>query len=236
MIKNSSFSSQGKNKLNQDAILFYSTDNHTYLFAIADGMGGKYGGNIASNYSLNLVEELFKEDNNISIKNMFSLISEKLKEFSKKFTEYSKMGTTLTICIVRNNRLYYGHVGDCRIYHLRNEGIVSKTKDQTELQELLDKKVINKYAAKSYHRKNILLSVMSATSSYTLEEGYFDIQTKDRLLLLSDGVYNVIRNKKYIRDLSLTSTSLNVFIDKIRNTIIENGVIDDYSCIGIEIE
>lgn len=236
MLDISYFSLQGKNKLNQDAIIHYSYDENNHLIAIADGMGGKKGGNIASNYALNAIEELYKDNLNISIKDLFQQVSERLNEFTKKIPEFKEMATTLTVCIIKENFITYGHVGDCRIYHLRNEGIVSKTKDQTELQELLDKKVINKYNAKLYHRKNILLSVMSSNTPYTLEDGIFEIKKGDRIMLLSDGVYNVIRNKKYIRDISLESDNINIFTEKIKTTIQNTGIVDDYSCITVEIK
>jgi protein phosphatase len=230
------FSLQGKNKLNQDAILHYSYDENNHLIAIADGMGGKKGGNIASNYVLNIIEELYKNNININIKELFQQVSQNLITFTQKLPEFKEMATTLTVCIIKDNFIIYGHVGDCRIYHLRNEGIVSKTKDQTELQELLDKKVINKYNAKLYHRKNILLSVMSSSNLYTLEDGIFEIQKGDRIMLLSDGVYNVIRNKKYIRNLSIESSNVNIFTEKIKSIIETTGILDDYSCITIEIK
>lgn len=235
MIKTNYFSKQGKNKLNQDSILQIKSENEIYLFAIADGMGGEKGGNLASNYSLNTVQELFNNNNQISMKDLFKFTSEKLNKLSKVLPEYSNMATTLTICIIKNNTAYIGHVGDCRIYHLRDKGIMSRTKDQTEVQKLIDDKILTKSLAKNYHRKNILLSLLSNSIDYNLQEDTFDIINGDRILLLSDGVYNVLKNKIYIRDLSIKSLTINNLLYKIEETIEKEKIIDDYSCIGIEI-
>ena len=235
MIKTNYFSKQGKNKLNQDSILQIKSENEIYLFAIADGMGGEKGGNIASNYSLNIVQELFSNNNQISMKDIFKSTSAKLNKLSKALPEYSNMATTLTICIIKNNTAYIGHVGDCRIYHLRDKGIMSRTKDQTEVQKLLDDKILTKSLAKSYHRKNILLSLLSNSIDYNLQEDTFEVINGDRILLLSDGVYNVLKNKIYIRDLSIKSFTINDLVYKIEETIEKEKIIDDYSCIGIEI-
>jgi len=235
MIKTHYFSKQGKNKLNQDSILQIKSENEIYLFAIADGMGGEKGGNIASNYSLNIVQELFNDNNQISMKDIFKFTSEKLKKLAKVLPEYSNMATTLTICIIKNHTAYIGHVGDCRIYHLRDKGIMSRTKDQTEVQKLLDDKILTKSLAKNYHRKNILLSLLSASINYNLQEDKFDVMNGDRILLLSDGVYNVLKNKIYIRDLSIKSLTINDLLYNIEEAVEKEKIIDDYSCIGIEI-
>jgi len=233
MIEIASFCMQGKNKLNQDAILHLKLDD-IYLFAIADGMGGELGGNIASNFSLNIVQEVFLDKSHISIKEIFEKVSNRLKNLSKVMSKYEKMATTLTICIIRDNIAYVGHVGDCRIYHLRDKGIMRRTKDQTEVQKLLDDKILTKSLAKNYHRKNILLSVMSSSIEYKLQENQFKLVNKDRLLLLSDGVYNVIDNKILIRDISLKSSNIKDFSINFLKEIESKRVKDDYSCISIQ--
>ena len=234
MIEISTFTSQGKNKLNQDAIMHLKSKNNIYLFAIADGMGGEAGGNLASNYSLNIIQDLFLDNDQIKIKDIFKSVSHALEKLSI-VTKYTKMATTLTILIIKENKAYVGHVGDCRIYHLRKDGIMSRTSDQTELQKLLDEKIITKSLAENYHRKNILLSVMSSHSQYELQERSFDILSKDRILLLSDGVYNVVKNKVYIRDISLEENNIHHFSVRLEQSIKSEKIIDDYSCISIDI-
>lgn len=233
MIEVASFCIQGKNKLNQDAVLHLKSDD-VYLFAIADGMGGELGGSLASSLSLNTVEELFLENKNISIKEIFEKVSNQLKSLSELVPKYKKMATTLTICIVKNNIGYVGHVGDCRIYHLRDDGIMRRTKDQTEVQKLLDDKILTKSLAKNYHRKNVLLSVMSNAIEYQLQESTFELINKDRLLLLSDGVYNVIDNKIIIRDISLSNNNIKDFSVSLQKEIESRKIKDDYSCISIQ--
>ena len=233
MIEIASFCIQGKNKLNQDAVLHLKSDD-IYLFAIADGMGGELGGSLASSLSLITVEELFLENKDISIKEIFEKVSNQLKSLSEFVPKYEKMATTLTICIVKNNIGYVGHVGDCRIYHLRDEGIMRRTKDQTEVQKLLDEKILTKSLAKNYHRKNVLLSVMSNAIEYQLQESTFELINKDRLLLLSDGVYNVIDNKIIIRDISLSNNNIKDFSVNLQKEIESRKIKDDYSCISIQ--
>ncbi len=117
--------------------------------------------------------------------------------------EYSEMGTTLTVAVIQGNKVTLGHVGDTRLYHLRNKGIIARTKDQTEVQKLLDDGILNKQRAKNYHRRNVLLSVLTPDRDYELQSTSFNLDTHDRLLLLTDGAYS-LASKLELRDLSLS--------------------------------
>lgn len=233
MINISSFSHFGKNGLNQDAILIKQYADIS-LLAIADGMGGAYGGSIAANIALMTVSDLFEEDQKITMKSLFHSVQLKFQEVSQKLPEFKKMATTLTICILDSKKAIVGHVGDTRIYHLRDNGIKYRTKDQTEVQKLLDEGVLTKVTADSYPRKNILLSVMSAYREYELYEIEFEIKKHDRVVLLTDGVYNVLKNLALFRDLSINK-DISSFASEVKQLIEEIGVVDDYSAIFSEI-
>ncbi|MCF6252940.1 MAG: hypothetical protein L3J75_16980 [Methylococcaceae bacterium] len=120
------------------------------------------------------------------------------------------------------------------VYHLRDTGIISITKDQTEVQRLIDDGVLSRKRAANYHRRNILLSAISNYSDYTLFQTEFYILAGDRLVLLSDGSYNLIR-KKEIRDLSLQEHNLSNLSNKILNLIESREIRDDYSFVACQI-
>ena len=75
---------------------------------------------------------------------------------------------------------------------------------------------------------------MSSTIEYKLQENQFELVDKDRLLLLSDGVYNVIDNKIIIRDISLDSNNIKDFSVNFQKEIESKKIKDDYSCISIQ--
>lgn len=224
-----SFTKKGRDKPNQDSVLSISIDGK-HLLAIADGMGGKAGGGIASTTVLEVIEKAFKGSPEITIPELFHQAHEELIKKSIDNSELSEMGTTLSLCLVDKDEVKVGHVGDTRIYHLRNAGILTRTKDQTELQHLLDEGVISKRKAKTYKRKHILLSVLTPSKIYDLFVTEFNLIKGDRLMLCSDGFYSLL-SKLEARDLSINSETIDVLSTKLLNLVESRDIHDDYSLI-----
>lgn len=116
-------------EMNQDSFYVSDKNDGIKLFILADGMGGYKGGEIASNlavmsaknYICNNFPNILKEKEEI-----LKLLSDAIEyanfvvyEKSKESTEISDMGTTLDICLIYNNKVFIGHVGDSRIYRIR---------------------------------------------------------------------------------------------------------------------
>ncbi|AGP46778.1 serine/threonine-protein phosphatase [Pantoea ananatis] len=228
------FSHQGRKKENQDSYLSIRLDNGAYLLAIADGVGGHEGGLLASFTAIREVSSLFNKDNEANINYVFSMVKAAIIHEAKE-KKAPKMATTLTICYINNNKVSVGHVGDCRLYHLRDTGIITKTIDQSERQKLIDAGVLTKERAKFYHRRNILLSVLSSDADFDLFETTFDLQLNDRLLLVSDGVYNLCSKKELVTMSSLHS-DINNWLNSIVSLIQSRVVKDDYTGIGFEMK
>lgn len=224
-----SFSKKGRDKPNQDAILSLEANGYT-LIAVADGMGGKHGGEIASAEVMKLIGETFSSTPSIAVPELFEKAHQSLIAKSNTDSKLSEMGTTLSLCIINGNRAAIGHVGDTRIYHLRGQGIVTRTKDQTELQHLLEEGVISKKKAKNYKRKNILLSVLTPAKNYELYTVDFDLESDDRLVLCSDGFYSLV-SKLEIKDSSVATESSEQLKTKLLALVESKQIHDDYSCI-----
>ncbi|EQC1055750.1 PP2C family protein-serine/threonine phosphatase [Providencia rettgeri] len=228
------FSHKGKKHENQDSLLAMSLSENELVIAIADGVGGREGGKIAAMTALATLAEQYNENKNISMQEIFIKVKDGINHTANVLKMY-KMATTMTVCHIINNNIVVGHVGDCRLYHIRNNGIVTMTKDQSEKQKLIDNGVLSKERALNYHRRNVLYSVISSDTSYEIYESEFLVQSKDRLLLLSDGVYNVC-SKKEILNLSNNSNSINDWMNKLNSLVVEKGIIDDYSALALAIE
>lgn len=226
------FSEAGRGKPNQDAFLIKLIDDNTLVIAIADGMGGTYGGDIASKLAIDVVSKQF-DIRNTSIPSIFREVKSAIDNKVLEIPELNKMGTTLTLALVHNNSVTIGHVGDTRLYHLREAGIISKTKDQTEVQKLLDDGILTKERAKNYHRRNVLLSVITSARDYELQTETFNIELGDRLVLMTDGAYSLVL-KKELRDLSLASNCVDGYLDNIREIIKNRPIRDDYTVVVIE--
>ncbi|MEQ8406841.1 MAG: protein phosphatase 2C domain-containing protein [Gammaproteobacteria bacterium] len=228
------FSEAGPKGHNQDSVRFSEIHDGAKLIAIADGVGGNIGGGAASKTAVDVVQQLFQSNSQLDISEYYSAVKSQLDVSASKDSTLERMATTLSICIIEcSGRCRVGHVGDSRVYHLRGKGLITLTEDQTERQELLNAGVISKRRAANYHRRNILVSAMSPNYEYELAEIEVSLQTGDRLLLVTDGVYEAI-SKKEIRDLSLSSESVEVFCERLHASLLNVGPADDYTALCYE--
>lgn len=226
------FSEQGREYSNQDSVLACKDGART-LIAIADGMGGKEAGDMASQIAIKTLRNEFEKTSNLDLSAIFRLVKDAISSYSSK-QNIKQMGTTLTVCLIEGEKAYVAHVGDTRLYHLRNNGIISITKDQTEVQKLLDDGVLSKKRAVKYHRRNVLLSAMTNYTDYSLFQTEFFINKGDRLLLFSDGAYDLI-SKVEMRNLSINELDVSNLSMKIRSLIESRVIKDDYSLVACEI-
>lgn len=229
-----SFSMPGRSKPNEDSTLIKGLADGSFVLGIADGMGGKPGGAIASKTTVDLISSFIESNPSASISTLFEEVKKGLIVKGSEIKDFEHMATTLSLVFVKDKRAQVGHVGDCRIYHLRSNGLISRTKDQTEVQRLIDDGILSKQRAQDYHRKNILLSVMNASDSYELQLNEFELEAGDRLLLLTDGAHSLIQ-KNEIRDLSVNNSSIEKFLLEMKKTIESRKIRDDYSAVACEI-
>lgn len=228
------FSEGGRDYPNQDSCLIKYVNDSLFVIAIADGMGGKKGGEIASRLAIKVISEEV-DALNLSIPSLFQKAQLSIENKAKFDLENYEMGTTLTVAIIQKQNVTVGHVGDTRLYHLREQGIVSITKDQTEVQKLIDEGILTKRRAKNYHRRNILLSVLTPNKDFELQTSSFKIKERDRLLLLTDGAYS-LASKLELRDLSVTYHELNAFLAQIKTLIESKKIHDDYTVVSLQVD
>lgn len=198
--------------------------------ALADGVGSYSGGGVAAKTAIDFVE---KFEIPIVEQDFSRLFEECLLHLSNSAKEL-RLGTTLTVLVNAGDKVIFGHVGDCRLYHLRGDGLMTATHDQTEVAYLQQQGVLNRYDALTYHRANVLMSVLAPNKAYTLETGAFGVREGDRLILCSDGFYKGLA-KRLIRDISVTNLEFDEFARGIEGAISLAKKDDDASALIIQI-
>jgi serine/threonine protein phosphatase PrpC len=106
------------------------------------------------------------------------------------------MGTTLTALLIRDNRVALLHVGDSRCYRLRGNTFEQLTHDHTVLQELLDSGTISISDAAEHPQRSMLTQVLMGEGSIAPVLMVYEVNSKDRFLLCSDGLSSVLTEKE----------------------------------------
>lgn len=228
-----SFSNLGPRASNQDRLLNPKVIEGYCIAAIADGMGGTEGGATAAEIAIDLTRNLTADPEKMG--DVFPLVVEQLRSIRETDAALAKMGTTLSVLMIKGSTVYTAHVGDTRIYHLRGPGLKTLTEDQTEVAELRRKGVLSESQARRHPRRNVLSSALTPSGNYKVHYSRSDVEIGDRILLVTDGVYQTIL-KGAVINTSARHASISGLLDEIEIRASENGPTDNYSAIGIQIE
>jgi PPM family protein phosphatase len=168
------------------------------LVVIADGMGGHEGGQVASGIAVDVLLKTFLQgpagEPASVLESAFLSAHAAIQEHAVQHPELKGMGTTCTAALLRDGSLNFGHVGDSRLYLLRDGAIGSLTRDHSYVQQLVDGGVITPEQAKTHPGRNILTSALGAELGIPADvtESPIALQSGDILLMCTDGLHGLV--------------------------------------------
>jgi PPM family protein phosphatase len=180
---------------------------HPRLLAVADGMGGHAGGEVASSIALLVLarrsaifldHEVDQDSSDDLFNSSIEDIDEALKEASDEDPDLAGLGTTLTSLFIRNNQLALLHVGDSRLYRIQGATIEQLSIDHTVMQELLAAGTITESDIAEHPQRSMLTQALMGTGTLSIGLHIFDAKESDRYILCSDGLSGVIDDKKIL--------------------------------------
>lgn len=198
---------------NEDSVIVVKNASSEYLLAVADGMGGHRGGEIASSIAISHIGKRFMEMGSIGTKeDTIRWISESSKEanaliykYTNEHPESTGMGTTLVMAIMTSDFLLFGNIGDSSGYVYKNKQLHKITTDHTLVNLLVKSGELTLEEAKDHPRKNVLMRALGANIS--VEVDIFDVETDvDGIMLCSDGLTNMLDDEQIAKVLSEKST------------------------------
>ena len=151
-------------------------------------------------------------------------------EKSKEVEELSGMGTTLEVCLIYNNKVYIGHVGDSRIYRIRKDVIRKLTKDHSYVQQLVEDKKITREEAKTHPKKNMLTKALGCTPYVEPDIRARNFEKGDIFVMCSDGLTNMVDAKRIYE---LVRKDINKAADELINEANAAGGYDNITVIII---
>ena len=229
-------------EINEDN--FYITDNQfseIQLFILADGMGGCNAGEIASKDAIictkNYIETNFentpkdKESLLKLIKSSMEYSNMLVYENSLENKSLEGMGTTLEVCLIYNNRAYIGHIGDSRIYRIRNDFMRKLTQDHSYVQKLVQEGTITKEEAEHHEKKNILMKALGCNAYIEPDVMVKGFQKGDTIIICSDGLTNMVKTDDIYK---IVNDNFEQATKELIDLANQNGGIDNITVITIK--
>lgn len=235
-------------KTNEDHGAHFITQNGL-VSVVCDGMGGHVGGAIASEVAITTIHEFldsqYFEDPREAIGLAIDAANNAIIQRTMVEPELSGMGSTCVLLIVRDAKVYIGHVGDSRIYLIREKKITQLTKDHSFVQMLVDMGEISKEQAEHHPRKNEITNALGLPnmSPATVKVEPITPQAGDCFLLCSDGlsgmvsdcnIEKIVSRQRELRtqeraDLLVQTANANGGVDNITVELVEFTITPDVS-------
>jgi protein phosphatase len=196
-----------KRSNNQDSMCSIAAPNTlagvTALVAVADGMGGHKGGEVASALAIEgVVGRLGKSSGvNLATGNRSELIANVVRQIhadvlaAGNTPETTGMGTTLSIAVIESNRMLVGHVGDSRIYRVRDGQFAQLTQDHSWVADEVRRGNLTEAEAEVHPRRNLLSQAVGVTQTIVPMVAEFDLSIGDKIMLCSDGLHGLVSNE-----------------------------------------
>ena len=220
---------------NEDSVGIYEIENGI-LAIVCDGLGGNKAGDVASQLSVNTVYEFFKSSNQIDyLERIKSAIIEANNIILYKASissDFKGMATTIEVLFLRENTAYFGHVGDSRMYFLRNGKLKQLTKDHSLVQKLIDEGFLTVNEAEHHPNRNIIMRALGDTSAIEIDLSKItlDLTDKGLFFLCTDGVTTVVKDN----ELEAIFINYDNIKETLSNLIIQRGAPDNFTFVCIK--
>jgi protein phosphatase len=195
---------------NQDS---FATEPKLGLVIVADGMGGHAAGEQASSSAVLTVLEVFSRydfekgtlggsEQTYSVEEIIALAlqeaNERIMIASVSDANLQGMGTTAIVCVDKGGTLHIGHIGDSRVYRIRDGNAEQITEDHSIVQQLVRAGAISQAEAQVHPYKNVITRCLGMASEIEPDILKAPLQTGDRFVICSDGMSNFVTNQRLV--------------------------------------
>jgi len=224
---------------NEDFLLFWEPEEFDLaqklgsIAILADGVGGENHGDIASQLAAETALAAFKETDPAATptdvaRRIFDAAAAKVFQAAQ---DKGRMATTLLASIYRHDKVTIAHVGDSRLYRLRDNRFEQMTLDHSLLQELVDRGFYSPEEAQRATNKNYVTRALGVEQNVEVEIHEQPVQKSDYYVLCSDGLSDMIEDE----DIHLTISTFSANLDTVAKQLIQlsndNGGRDNVSVI-----
>jgi protein phosphatase len=207
-------------KNNEDA---YLVDDGRGLYAVADGIGGHEGGEVASRIAVETLSEVFRErragdlalsssslipavdPNLFALTDAFTLANTKIRQVAAQHANLLHMGTTMTALFLCEKTAYVAHVGDSRVYQLRAGVLTQVTEDHSVIAEQLHAGLLTPEQARTSPYRHVITRALGIGPELIVDPRMIEVKPDDAFLLCTDGLTEMVDDAEVRRILSNAS-------------------------------
>jgi PPM family protein phosphatase len=178
------------------------------LAVVADGMGGHEGGQEASRLAVETVREFYYEgfhgDPRAALIESLMTAHSRIQRYADLNPAFYGMGTTCTAIVILGRRLYFAHVGDSRLYLIREGHITRLTHDHSYVGRLVETGLVRAEDAETHPQRHILTAALGAGLNAVVDsnEQALELLDGDDLLLCTDGLWGLVTEEEIARAVS----------------------------------
>ncbi|MBF0470636.1 MAG: serine/threonine-protein phosphatase, partial [Gammaproteobacteria bacterium] len=215
------------------------------LLVLADGMGGRKGGEMASQQMVDTATELLQLEIR-PIQHVRQFFLEAINTTHLTIVDHAHSmgyeqipGTTCVLVLLQGNRIYWAHAGDSRFYLIRDRNIHLRTRDHSYVEYLRSRKGLSEAEAKKHPERNRITRCIGYRKEIPQIEfgGPMNIKTGDQLLLCTDGLWGSLDDREIIAHME-EKTSLQQRLEALAD-LSERGCrphCDNITAIALEVE
>ncbi len=227
-------------KVNQD--FHIASADVPPLFILCDGMGGHQSGDIASRTAAESMETYIRLQSALDydeekakriLCGAISYANKVVYERAQTDEMYTDMGTTADICMVDFDMLYIAHVGDSRVYLLRDGVLTLLTQDHSLVEEMLKNGLITENEAKMHPNKNVITRAVGTNRQVESDFYAVPLLQDDIILMCSDGLSNMLSESE-IKNMLISGDGPQTAADNLVEKANENGGRDNITAIVIK--
>ncbi len=181
------------------------------IAVVADGMGGHEGGQEASHLAVEAVREVYYEtfrgDPRAALVESFLEAHSRIQKYADLNPAFYGMGTTCTAIVIVGRQLYFAHVGDSRLYLVREGHISRLTHDHSYVGRLVESGIVRAEDAETHPQRHILTAALGAglTAAVDSSEKAIELHEGDDLVLCTDGLWGMVTEEEIAKAASENS-------------------------------
>lgn len=217
---------------------YFATREHG-VFAVADGMGGHAHGEVASHLALDAIADraaaladAAPSELPVALHDAIQAANTQIFAQAEAEDLRDRMGTTLVVATVCDDRLYFAHIGDSRLYLLRGDALSQLTRDHSLVQSMVDRGEITLEEAALHPLRHQITRVVGSEALATPEIASQALQPGDHLLLCTDGLSGVVPTET-LRDVLAAAQPAQQKADALITAALEAGAPDNVTAVVV---